>query len=433
MKHIFLDTNIFLHFQYFEQIDWLSECASNQCKLLISPVVMDELDKKKIGTSKIGSKARKALTRFEELYEIRNPEIKENIFFEIIHQKPARSIYKENGLNFEEQDQRLLASIIAYLAGKSVKDVLLCTDDTGLRLRARELGISPLKLDAKYCLPSEQSEVEKKLKKLERENQILKSAVPQIDVEFENSKKFIELKINKEKAIVFEEFRSSKMKEIMKKYPAIEIPDKSLRNKRSSKDSQSIATKLAVIMAEEAGRQDIAYNERLNDFYEEYEKWLTEFYELERLKRLTYEIRIFLVNSGFVPAEDIDIHLHFPDGFVLVETSELPSVGNGPEPPSKSNSMSGLSIPTNFNMPQVNSFDPAPIPSFNRPTIEKTNSYNVNFRRNGLKHGYSQTLDSLSIVFNHENDIKNFQIEYELSAANMPEMEKGELYVKFTS
>jgi len=64
MKYIFLDTNIFLHFQDFEKIDWLSESSSKACKLIIAPVVIDELDEKKIGTNKIGSRARKVLKRF---------------------------------------------------------------------------------------------------------------------------------------------------------------------------------------------------------------------------------------------------------------------------------------------------------------------------------------------------------------------------------
>jgi predicted ribonuclease YlaK len=73
MKYIFLDTNIFLHFQDFEKIDWLSESFSKACKLIIPPVVIDELDEKKIGTNKIGNHARKILNRFEQLSEMEKP------------------------------------------------------------------------------------------------------------------------------------------------------------------------------------------------------------------------------------------------------------------------------------------------------------------------------------------------------------------------
>ena len=84
MKYIFLDTNIFFHFQYFETIDWLSEVSTSECKLMISPIVVDELDEKKIGTNKLSNKARKVLNRLEELMDVDNAQIQEKVFIEVI-------------------------------------------------------------------------------------------------------------------------------------------------------------------------------------------------------------------------------------------------------------------------------------------------------------------------------------------------------------
>ena len=48
MKHIFLDSNILIHFQSIEQINWLKITNCKQCNILIAPIVIDELESKKI-------------------------------------------------------------------------------------------------------------------------------------------------------------------------------------------------------------------------------------------------------------------------------------------------------------------------------------------------------------------------------------------------
>ena len=107
MEIIFIDTNIFLHFENFEQIDWLKLSNSDSCKLIISPIVIDELDKHKISNSKVGKKARKTLNRIEEIIESENDQIKNRVFIEILNTKPNKKIYEKFDLNFDEQDHRL--------------------------------------------------------------------------------------------------------------------------------------------------------------------------------------------------------------------------------------------------------------------------------------------------------------------------------------
>ena len=178
MKYIFLDTNIFFHFQYFETIDWLSEVSTSECKLMISPIVVDELDEKKIGTNKLSTKARKVLNRLEELMDVDNAQIQEKVFIEVILNKPQKKIYEDYELNFNEQDHRLIASILEFRDEKDDEDILLCTNDIGPRLRAKQYGITPLKLNEKYLLPFQESDEEKTIKKLERENRALKTKYP---------------------------------------------------------------------------------------------------------------------------------------------------------------------------------------------------------------------------------------------------------------
>ena len=45
MKYLFLDTNIFLHFQNFEQIPWGNLVGDVDFKIIVSDIVAGEIDK----------------------------------------------------------------------------------------------------------------------------------------------------------------------------------------------------------------------------------------------------------------------------------------------------------------------------------------------------------------------------------------------------
>jgi len=192
----------------------LKESSSKCCTLIITPIVIDELDEKKIGTNRVGNLARKILNRFEDLSDGKEIEISKNIFFEIQLSKPSKNIYEINDLNFDEQDHRLIASIIKYRIDNGIDNVYLCTNDVGPRLRAKQFEIKSLKLDSKYLLPIQISEEEKKIKKLEQENLVLKSKVPQLLLEFNNYKEFIKISVDVDDFVDFEIFKAQKMSTI---------------------------------------------------------------------------------------------------------------------------------------------------------------------------------------------------------------------------
>lgn len=418
MKYIFLDTNIFLHFQNFEKIDWLSESFSKNCKLIIPPVVIDELDEKKIGTNKIGNRARNILNRFEQLSEMEEAKINENIEFEILLLKPSREIYESNHLNFDEKDHRLIASIIQFSQEYNINDILLCSNDIGPRLRAKMFSIKSLKLDSKYLIPNQVSEEEKKIIQLERENQILKTRIPKLDVLFLDENKFQKIKIPQRDFSNFENFKAEKLKEIKIENPYMETinPNGNLLSKLSALEPSRVNE----------------YNDKLDEFYSEYENTLDKIFEYEKKDLLSFKIQFIIKNSGKRPADDIDLHLHFPDGFELIESSEKEEYPSLPSPPYKPKNAfdfkhSAFPILTSF----PHQFTPNTSLNFNSPSIKKTNSYDVDFNRKNLKHGYSEQLEELTIIFDSVSSIKNFQIDFELSTANMPDKLVGKLNLLF--
>jgi hypothetical protein len=45
---IFPDTNLFLHYRRLDEIDWLDTTGADAVTLLIAPIVVRELDRKKV-------------------------------------------------------------------------------------------------------------------------------------------------------------------------------------------------------------------------------------------------------------------------------------------------------------------------------------------------------------------------------------------------
>jgi len=48
MIYLFIDTNVLLHYRRLEEIDWLGFSHSDEAVLLLSPVIIRELERQKI-------------------------------------------------------------------------------------------------------------------------------------------------------------------------------------------------------------------------------------------------------------------------------------------------------------------------------------------------------------------------------------------------
>lgn len=71
---------------------------------------------------------------------------------------------------------------------------------------------------------------------------------------------------------------------------------------------------------------------------------------------------------------------------------------------------------------------PLPI-KLNKPSIRKLNSFEVQYFMELVKHHMIYTLDTLVAIYNQFSDIKNFTIDYEIVASNIPEKIEGKLHI----
>lgn len=47
MMFALTDTNVFIHYEFFKNVDWAEELGAREVTLVIPPVVLEELDKRK--------------------------------------------------------------------------------------------------------------------------------------------------------------------------------------------------------------------------------------------------------------------------------------------------------------------------------------------------------------------------------------------------
>jgi rRNA-processing protein FCF1 len=440
MTYLFVDTNIFLHYKFFIEIPWQT-IFSDQYEIVLAPVVIDELDKhKRHQNPKIASRAKKVLSKFEEIMNAPGPFPLRYIF-----NRPLQKTFDHHQLDRKEQDDSILATILEFKAKYPDDSIKLISNDTGPRFRAASLGIEAVKLDDEYLVPAEKTEEQKLIQKLTLENGTYKNKIPKVSLCFKDGVNHFTSQLAKVQETT-EEYLSSKLAALKEKYPLLVWEDPQIANTKFSEAlksqpkgttldealmSSKFVSALQTHNALPKERID-KYNKDLNDFFVRYKQYLKQKFTLKVIKSLIIPIDIQMKNDGNVPAEDIDIWLHFPDGFELLNKDECPKKPKEPKPPylPKHRYDYGHSYIPNIGSIYSSDQGYKPNLNLNEPTIRKTNSYEVDIHYKSLKHFQSHDLDQLIVVYASYEKIINFSIDYKITIGNVPEPVLGQLFVK---
>ncbi len=429
--YIFPDTNIFIHGRHFEEIDWPVLVGSANITLMLAPSVITELDKHKYNPAKkVAQRAKKLLPKVEAI--ILNPaNCKWNVT--AIPRRPSTEFLEQHHLDSKDQDDVLLATILEFkeTIGKGDHAILI-TNDTGPRLKAVSLKITAQSLPDDYLMPDEPDESEKKLALLQKELEQYRNKIPLVSLEFENGNNYLEI----EKPYIpksQEEFVNGKMQEIWKEFsPLVFQEDNSVMLPGGKRMIYPLA--FSVVKA-----QVDLYNEELKDFFTQYEEYFVKEYQRAYFLLNCCPVSIQIKNTGTVPAQDIDIFMHFPDGFDIIEEDDIPETGKKPSPPHKPKHAFDLQVPS-FSLGELTSrLHPvqhrADLSHFNTnvgsPSIKKTNSYDVNVHVRSVKHNQSEQLDKLWLKYDDMRNAKGFTVDYRIMAANITQVVAGKLNVNF--
>lgn len=201
--HVLPDTNLFIQCRPLDQVGWEVFGDYDEIRIVVSRPVQVEIDRQKgKGGTRIAKKARLASGLFRDV--IRSEEK-----CKVIQESSPRvaividiSIRADESLadvlDYEERDDQLVG--IAHTLKSIGRNVVVLTYDTGPMISADTVGVPYRELPEDWLLPSEKTEEEKQLKKLQDEIADLKRLEPEIAIECLSSEgecKSIDLVVNR--------------------------------------------------------------------------------------------------------------------------------------------------------------------------------------------------------------------------------------------
>jgi len=408
----------------FADINWNKIINSSSVLLIVCPAVLRELDQKKFSEYDINirNRSQQVISKISKMVTSNKiHKIKKNLDLMFISSEPSIDWEKE-GLSSQIPDDRIIASILEQK--NNFKNIILVSSDIGLTLKASNKGIKCISLPDEYRLNIKKDKKQKEIEKLRDKITVLENRLPVLKLKIladNEPADFIKITLNQITAPSEDELTEK-----------LEVIKDELKYKPSSNTFEIFIDLLSYPKVEIE-----RYEKDLDKYIEEMLKYYKKEYKFKELQSRLIELKFIIINNGNLPAEDIDIFMHFPDGFVMFSEDELPKKPKEPEKP----------IPPRTQQEMISNFQKSLIPSFpspyipsiitpniNRnlssgPQIRKTNSYEVKYDLDKLKHGMQIYLKPVYILFESIDLTKSFKISYSILADNLPEPSNGNLNI----
>lgn len=442
----FIDTNIFLHYQMFTEIDWNELTHKRSVLLVICSTVLSELDKKKDLDPDINvrNRARRVVAKLSEL------EGRENVCDNIHKLKDNVDILfipYETNFNWENQnlevldkninDDRIIASI---LTNAHLNNPVLVTSDLGFKLKAKGRNIKYISMPPdKYRIEIIKDSKDKEINKLKEKIEYLKNRIPRLKMGFSNGKKDYIDHVEK----VINAINILSEEDIAKR---VQIEKANLEYKKDDPSNFLDEKSPIGAMLRYPEKEIQRYKKDLDEYILNLYKYYKEENTYKCNKSRTVKLGFVLINEGTQPAKDVEIFVYFPDDFELFKNNEFqkkPLKPKKPIQPRNQLDMMQSSIKNALNSPNSQrsidikelwrSIDNVDIGEPIGPIIKKTTEgYEVIYTINKLKHGIHISLNPIYVLFKTIDSAKSFKVEYIILSDNIPDSIRGSLNVKIT-
>lgn len=423
--HLFFDTMTYLHYRGLDEVDLAALAGTFPHAVLFPRVTLRELDKHKSQnrSPRAQDKARRSLRRIEEW--VRSGFVREGVAAEYYSMLPAID-YPSIGLDSTWADDVLIATVLQYRSDHPDVEVALVTDDTGVRLKARQLGLDVRALPEEWRLKPEPDAAEVENRELAKQLEAIQNAQPKLAVRIkvgETSSPHATFTIGPP-PVLNDAAVAAKLEELKAEFP------KQHPSPPTSQETTGDALKALAALGAFAGistEEYERYNMGVDEFLREYADYIREAWAANVISSRTINFQIEIRNSGTSPADDVDVHLHFPDGFTLsTEEPEIPEAPRPPHAPRTAMEMLQASVAYSsaLRYPTIGAHDYAPS-SF---SIRRTSSYDVDDHFQRVKHGGSVVLPEMFLTFDSFEDARSFSCHYTVRPANLPEAVVGDLH-----
>lgn len=423
--HVFFDTMVFLHSRPIQEINLPKLLRVRSVILVIPRVTLHELDKhKNTHTSRnIRDRAAKSLKTIENCTTSESKELRPGVLLQLMTASPSL-VFKEHGLNSDWPDDQMIASVLAYRQKHPSDRVILISHDVGPKLTARHLGIETAELPDSYRIPPEEDPLVKENKLLKNQLARLQNAQPKLILrlgEMPDTDEHYKFRLSRPPLTEIPD-KEQVMSKLRKFFPEMHPPD----SKTNPLQFIALRTDYLLIPREEFER----YTRERDQYFSEYESYLVRLENFRSQPSRTLKLILEVRNIGSAPAEDVDVYVHFPDGFSLYTENEIPGGPKQPKEPVQPRTTFQLS------RPNITDFLPIPMPSLKAPmlkedtfSLEKTSSYELREHSKRIKHGNIFPIRPLYLIFDSFDDARSFNFEYVITAGNLPERITGSLNI----
>jgi len=158
------------------------------------------------------------------------------------------------------------------------------------------------------------------------------------------------------------------------------------------------------------------YNREREEYFKRYEEYQHKMLDFRNRVSRAFGFSLHIANVGSAPAEDVDVSIHFPDGFAMFIEDDLPDEPREPMPPVRPRFAAELMTA------RIRDFSPhlmePNIRNLGRHVstfdLKKTNSYDLTDHFQKIKHGSSVELPELFVVFDSHEGARSFNCDYVL-------------------
>ena len=413
----FIDTNVLLHYRFFRDVNWAKELRAEEATLVFAPVVVEELDKRKwAGARRERVRAKKVLKALKDLGLSATPgAMRPGVEIMALDEEAADDLFARHRLQPRVSDDRLLASVLAFMEAQSCAAILVLTADTGLSIKAPTRQIAVVAPDERLQIDDEPDETERELETARRELAALRAVAPSLKLTLAGEN-VLEYQVRR-----FGEFSAEKVGRLLEAW--------------RSKHPHVKPTPDSIVLPGVTGflgvwsKKDVTErNAEIDRVYGEYEAFLRRWPPRLNALARCLKFQFVLQNAGTAPADDVDVLISAEaNGKWLEEIPDLPTAPVMPKPRN----------PLDFGiMPPFKHLDPGSFRLRDDP-IDGPNTLDdkprsVRYTVKRVKHHVPCELSAVYFQFDSDEDVRCFTVKYRLVAANIREPKWNDLHIKLS-
>lgn len=412
MKYLILDTNVYLHYKNFEQVDWNS-LFGGDVTICLPQRVVEEVDKHKDQSrGKLQKRARKLSARFSEILL---QDAATNVPVEIMDNPPSMA-FDDPQYHKEVADDWIILS--ALHSSQDLADVVIVSGDNGILLKAKQHGLGFYKMQDEFLLADEPSEEEKEIKRLKQQISKYENRLPAPEVVFRDETQLLTIdkpafiNVNAELEQYQEELKSSHPYESMAE---------------ASKEASDYLFGRLALQTYSTAEQKQEYNKELDEYF----RGKARYKELQLRQQLMLQrfvkLELWLTNGGTASLGDTTIFVTFPpEVSVYNEDSKVTiSVEDPKEPVLKNNlnmyssGMVGSAFYDYKHKEELEIWSPA----------KALESHEFKYQSHRLTQGLLCPLSSRDDIYIDIAKCGNFTIKWTIIDSELIERVDGELHV----